>query len=144
MVLSLVAVYAIVLFLVVILMISGTQLAGLLQEYAPAVPGVRGEPCRRTRPARGEPGATSGHRRRARSVAAGRSRRVVLHGGLAGVLSSVAFIVLLLFFTVTDAGSFALRLGEISPAGQRLATALQLFAHGSRQYLAVATVFGAG
>ena len=66
-----------------------------------------------------------------------------LLGGLAGVLSSLAFIVLLLFFTVTDAGSFALRLGEISPAGQRLATALQLFAHGSRQYLAVATVFGA-
>ena len=66
-----------------------------------------------------------------------------LLGGLAGLLSSLAFIVLLLFFTVTDAGSFALRLGEISPAGQRLADAFQLFAHGSRQYLAVATVFGA-
>ena len=143
MVLSLVAVYAIVLFLVVILMISGTQLAGLLQEYAPQFQAFVANLVE-------ELGRRGVNQEQLQAIAAGLdpSRLVDLAagllGGLAGVLSSVAFIVLLLFFTVTDAGSFALRLGEISPAGQRLATALQLFAHGSRQYLAVATVFGAG
>ena len=31
----------------------------------------------------------------------------------------------------------------MSPAGRRLAEAFELFARGSRQYLAVATIFGA-
>jgi AI-2 transport protein TqsA len=35
-------------------------------------------------------------------------------------------------------------LARISPAGRRLAEAFVLFARGSRQYLAVATIFGAG
>ena len=67
-----------------------------------------------------------------------------LLGGVAGILSSIAFLVLLLFFTVTDAATFAANLARVSPAGRRLAEAFQLFARGSRQYLAVATVFGAG
>ena len=45
---------------------------------------------------------------------------------------------------MTDAGTFAANLARLSPAGQRLAQAFQLFARGSRQYLAVATIFGAG
>ena len=69
---------------------------------------------------------------------------VALLGGVAGILSSIAFLVLLLFFTVTDAGTFAANLARVSPAGQRLAQAFQLFARGSRQYLAVSTIFGAG
>ena len=63
---------------------------------------------------------------------------------MAGILSSIAFLVLLLFFTVTDAGTFAANLARVSPAGQRLAQAFQLFARGSRRYLAVSTIFGAG
>jgi hypothetical protein len=46
-------------------------------------------------------------------------------------------------FTVADAGSFASKLEGIMPRGRRLAQAFRQFAHGSRQYLAVATIFGA-
>jgi predicted PurR-regulated permease PerM len=66
-----------------------------------------------------------------------------LLGGLAGMLSSIGFLVLLLFFTVTDAAAFAASLAGVSPAGRRLAEAFELFARGSRRYLAVATIFGA-
>ncbi len=69
---------------------------------------------------------------------------IALLGGVAGILGSIAFLVLLLFFTVTDAATFAANLARMSPAGQRLAEAFQLFARGSRQYLAVSTIFGAG
>ena len=44
---------------------------------------------------------------------------------------------------MTDAATFTTNLFRVSPAGQRLAEAFRLFAHGSRRYLAVATVFGA-
>ena len=142
MVLSLVAVYAIVLSLVVILMISGLNWPGCSRN-------THRSSRRSWTSLVEELGRRGVNQEQLQAFAAGLdpSRLVDLAagllGGLAGVLSSLAFIVLLLFFTVTDAGSFALRLGEISPAGQRLATAFQLFAHGSRQYLAVATVFGA-
>jgi predicted PurR-regulated permease PerM len=64
-------------------------------------------------------------------------------GGIAGVLSDVVFLIVLLFFTVADAGSFATKLDRITPRGRNLADAFGQFAHGSRQYLAVATIFGA-
>ena len=143
MVLSLVAVYAIVVGLVVILVIAGAQLAGLLDDYsAQFQASVQSLVDALSR--------LGVNQDQLHAVAAGLDPGRLIDlatavlGGVAGVLSSVSFLVLLLFFTVTDAGSFALRLAEISPAGQRLASAFQLFAHGSRQYLAVATVFGAG
>ena len=49
---------------------------------------------------------------------------------------------MLLFFTVADAGDFASKLERITPRGRNLAEAFGQFAHGSRQYLAVATIFG--
>jgi predicted PurR-regulated permease PerM len=141
--LSLVAVYAIVIGLIVVLVVSGAQLATLLEEYAPqfeaflgrvgdslAAAGV-GASQLDSLSAALDPGKLVG-------VIAG------LLGGLAGILGSITFLILLLFFTVTDAGVFAGNLARISPAGRRLADALVLFARGSRQYLAVATVFGAG
>jgi len=64
-------------------------------------------------------------------------------GGIAGVLSNAVFLIVLLFFTVADAGSFASKLEGIMPRGRRLAEAFGQFAHGSRQYLVVATIFGA-
>jgi predicted PurR-regulated permease PerM len=63
-------------------------------------------------------------------------------GGIAGVLSDIVFLIVLLFFTVADAGSFASKLDRITPRGRRLAQAFGQFAHGTRQYLAVATIFG--
>ena len=59
------------------------------------------------------------------------------------MLSDIFFLIVLLFFTVADAGDFASKLEGITPRGQRLAEAFRQFAHGSRQYLAVATIFGA-
>jgi len=141
--LSLVAVYAMVVGLVVILVVSGIQLAGLLTDYAPQFEawvlslaetleslGISEAQLKAIQSSI-DPGKLIG-------VVAG------LLGGVAGILSSIAFLVLLLFFTVTDAGAFAANLARISPAGARLAQALNLFAKGSRQYLAVATIFGAG
>ena len=66
-----------------------------------------------------------------------------LLGGLAGVLSDIFFLIVLLFFTVVDAGDFASKLKRVPVHGQRLAEVFDRFAVGSRQYLAVATVFGA-
>lgn len=63
-------------------------------------------------------------------------------GGIAGVLSNIVFLIVLLFFTVADAGDFASKLTTITPRGKRLAEVFEQFAHGSRQYLAVATIFG--
>lgn len=142
-VLSLLAVYAIVVGLIVVLVISGAQLAALLEDYAPQFEAFLlrvGETLSAAGISAGQLDAVSA------ALDPGKLIGVVagLLGGLAGILSSVAFLVLLLFFTVTDAGAFAANLARVSPAGRRLADALVLFARGSRQYLAVATVFGAG
>jgi len=143
MILSLIAVYCIVAGLVVVLLLSGAQLAGLLEESAPEFQALAGDAVDKL----AELGVSQ---EQLQAIANGLDPGKLvdftasLLGGLAGVLSSVSFLILLLFFTVSDAGTFASRLGEISPAGQRLAAAFQLFAHGSRKYLGVSTVFGAG
>jgi AI-2 transport protein TqsA len=140
---SLVAVYTIVAGLVVILVVSGVQLAGLLEEYTPQYQSF----LQSVGTALEAAGASGGQIEAVQAaVDPGKLVDVVaaLLGGVAGILSSIAFLVLLLFFTVTDAAAFAINLGRVSPAGRRLAEAFQLFARGSRQYLAVATVFGAG
>jgi predicted PurR-regulated permease PerM len=143
MILSLVAVYCIVAGLLLVLVLAGAQLAGLLEESAPEFQAFLQSIADKL----GELGVSQDQ---LQAVANGLDPgklvdvTVSLLGGLAGVLSSVSFLVLLLFFTVSDAGTFAARLAEISPAGYRLASAFQLFARGSRRYLGVSTVFGAG
>ena len=142
-VLSLVAVYAIVAGLIVILVISGMQLAGLLDDYAPqfqAFVQSLGDQLQAAGISQSQLDAAKA------ALDPGKLIGVVtgLLGGVAGILSSIAFLVLLLFFTVTDAGTFAANLARVSPAGQRLAQAFQLFAHGTLRYLAVSTIFGAG
>ena len=141
--LSLVAVYAMVVGLVFILVISGLQLAGLLNDYAPQFEAFvqdLGAALQTAGVSQGELDAVKAALSPSKLIGV----VVALLGGVAGILSSIAFLVLLLFFTVTDAGAFAANLARVSPAGQRLAQAFQLFARGSRQYLAVATIFGAG
>ncbi len=142
-VLSLVAVYLIVLGLIVILVLSGVQLAGLLEDYAPQFQASLQSLGASLEAA----GVSQGQLEAVESaIDPGQLIGVVaaLFGGVAGILGSIAFLVLLLFFTVTDAATFAANLARVSPAGRRLAEAFQLFARGSRQYLAVATIFGAG
>jgi predicted PurR-regulated permease PerM len=129
--------------LVVILVLSGFQLAGLLDDYAPQFQAFLADLSATLQNL-----GVSESQLEAAQAALSPSRLIdlviALLGGVAGILSSVAFLVLLLFFTVTDAGTFAANLARVSPAGRRLAEAFQLFARGSRQYLAVSTIFGAG
>ncbi len=133
-ILSLIAVYCIVAGLVLVLVLSGAQLAVLLEESAPDVQAFAQSAADKL----AELGVSQDQ---LQAIANGLDPGKLIDftasllGGLAGVLSSVSFLVLLLFFTVSDAGTFASRLARISPAGQRLASAFELFARGSRQYL---------
>lgn len=139
---SLIGVYAIVVSLFGILVIAGIQFAELAESYAPQFQAFIQQ---------------VGERLQTLGVSQEKLQGIVngldpgklvgvltsLVGGIAGVLSNIFFLITLLFFTVSDAGSFAGKLARISPRGQRLAEAFRLFARGTRQYLAVATIFGA-
>jgi AI-2 transport protein TqsA len=61
---------------------------------------------------------------------------------LAGVLSGLFFIVTLLLFLGIDAGRFPLKLDQARAGRGTVVSALESFAHGTRQYLVVSTVFG--
>lgn len=141
-ILSLLAVYGIVAGLFAILVIAGIQFATLLQDYAPQFQAFLQEAAQvleslGVSPQKLEDLASQISPSRLVSFAGS------VLGGLAGVLSNAFFLIVLLFFTVADAGSFASKLERIAPGGRRLADAFRQFAHGSRQYLAVATIFGA-
>ncbi|HEY6664063.1 MAG TPA: AI-2E family transporter [Propionibacteriaceae bacterium] len=141
-ILSLLAVYAIVAGLFAILVIAGIQFATLLQDYAPQFQAFLQQAVQVL-----ESVGVSQQKLQDLANQLSPSKLVGiagdLIGGLAGVLSNIFFLIVLLFFTVADAGDFASKLERISPRGQRLAQAFNQFAHGSRQYLAVATIFGA-
>ena len=141
-ILSLLAVYAIVAGLFAILVVAGIQFATLLQDYAPQFQAFLQQAVQVL-----ESVGVSQQKLQDLANQLSPSKLVGiagdLIGGLAGVLSNIFFLIVLLFFTVADAGDFASKLERISPRGQRLAEAFRQFAHGSRQYLAVATIFGA-
>ena len=79
------------------------------------------------------------------SLDLGKAADVVLAllGGLTGVLSSLLFVIVLLFFTIADTGSFVDGLARLGVRGARLSAIFRSFAQGTRSYLVVATVFGA-
>jgi len=141
-ILSLLAVYGIVAGLFFILIISGIQFAALLQDYAPQFQELLGQAT-----ALLESVGISQEQLQKMVSELSPGRLVGLAssvlGGIAGVLSNAVFLIVLLFFTVADAGAFASKLEGITPRGRRLAQAFGQFAHGSRQYLVVATIFGA-
>jgi predicted PurR-regulated permease PerM len=141
-ILSLIAVYGIVVGLVAILVIAGIQFATLLQDYAPQFQDFLRQAIQIL-----ESVGVSQEKLQSLAGQLSPSRLVDLAtsliGGLAGVLSSVFFIIVLLFFTVADAGDFASKLHHTSIRTRSLANTFQQFAHGTRQYLAVATIFGA-
>jgi len=140
-ILSLLAVYAIVVGLFAILVIAGIQFATLLQDYAPQFQAFLQQAAQIL-----ESVGVSQQKLQELANDISPSRLVGFAGnvlgGLAGVLSNIFFLIVLLFFTVADAGDFATKLESITPRGQRLAEAFRQFAHGSRQYLVVATIFG--
>jgi AI-2 transport protein TqsA len=65
-----------------------------------------------------------------------------LLGAVSGVLSSLSFLVVLLFFMGLEAGGFPRRLGLISDERRDVAYAMTTFAIGVRRYLVVSTIFG--
>jgi AI-2 transport protein TqsA len=142
MILSLIAVYAIVFGLFAILVIAGVQFASLLQSYGPQFQAFLQDASQALQSV-----GISQEKLQDFVNELSPSRLVgvasSLLGGLAGVLSDVFFLIVLLFFTVVDAGDFASKLGRAPVLGRRLGEVFDRFAHGSRQYLAVATVFGA-
>jgi AI-2 transport protein TqsA len=142
MILSLIAVYLIVFGLFAILVIAGIQFASLLQSYGPQFQAFLLQAAQLL-----ESLGVSQERLQDFVNDLSPSRLVgvasSLLGGLAGVLSDIFFLIVLLFFTVVDAGDFASKLKHVPVHGQRLAEVFDRFAVGSRQYLAVATIFGA-
>jgi AI-2 transport protein TqsA len=62
--------------------------------------------------------------------------------GLSGAASSVVFLLCLMFFMSVEAGGIDRRLAAVAGDRPQLATALRSFAHGTRSYLLVSTVFG--
>jgi AI-2 transport protein TqsA len=141
-ILSLIAVYGIVVGLFAILVLAGIQFASLVQDYAPQFQAFLQQAVQIL-----ESVGVSQEKLQSLAGQLSPSRLVDLAtsliGGLAGVLSSIFFIIVLLFFTVADAGDFASKLQHTSIRGRSLAHTFQQFAHGTRQYLAVATIFGA-
>ena len=141
MILSLIAVYLIVFGLFAILVIAGVQFASLLQSYGPQFQAFLQDASQALQSV-----GISQEKLQDFVNELSPSRLVgvasSLLGGLAGVLSDVFFLIVLLFFTVVDAGDFASKLKRVPVHGQRLAEVFDRFAIGSRQYLAVATVFG--
>jgi predicted PurR-regulated permease PerM len=141
MILSLIAVYLIVFGLFAILVIAGIQFASLLQSYGPQFQAFLQDASQALQSV-----GISQEKLQDFVNELSPSRLVgvasSLLGGLAGVLSDIFFLIVLLFFTVVDAGDFASKLKRVPVHGQRLANVFDRFAVGSRQYLAVATVFG--
>ena len=141
MILSLVAVYLIVFGLFAILVVAGIQFASLLQSYGPQFQAFLQDASQALQSV-----GVSEEKLQEFVNDLSPSRLVgvasSLLGGLAGVLSDIFFLIVLLFFTVVDAGDFASKLKRVPVHGQRLAEVFDRFAVGSRQYLAVATVFG--
>ena len=139
---ALVAVYGIVFGLFAILVIGGIQFATLLQDYAPQFQAFLQQGAQAL-----ESVGISQEQIQDFAKELSPSKLVgvagSLLGGLAGVLSNIFFLIALLFFTVADAGAFASKLKRLPVNGARLADAFDRFAHGSRQYLVVATIFGA-
>jgi AI-2 transport protein TqsA len=66
----------------------------------------------------------------------------VLLAGLSATLSSLVFLVCLLLFLSVEAGGIDRRLAAVSADRPQLDSALRSFAHGTRSYLLVTTVFG--
>lgn len=65
-----------------------------------------------------------------------------LIGGLVGVTSTLALVVMVVFFMTIDGGWFSERVLHLPGSRRPLGEALALFASGTRRYLVVSTVFG--
>ena len=115
-ILSLLAVYGIVAGLFAILVIAGIQFASLLQDYAPQFQALLQQIAQML-----ESVGVSQQKLEDLASQISPTRLVSFAGsvlgGLAGVLSDAFFLIVLLFFTVADAGDFANKLESITTRG---------------------------
>jgi AI-2 transport protein TqsA len=74
------------------------------------------------------------------STVIGLAERLV--GGLTGAVTNILFILALLLFMGADAVHFPARMFSAASQRPEVVGALRSFAHGTRQYLVVSTVFG--
>jgi AI-2 transport protein TqsA len=65
-----------------------------------------------------------------------------LLGSVAGLATSLVFLLALLLFLSVESGGYGERLAQIEADRPRITAALERFAWGTRQYLLVTTVFG--
>ena len=138
---AIVLAYAIVLVLVLTLLISAARLAALVPEYEDEARSLVDDLGSWL----GSLGVQSTESTTLlSSLDLGRVADLVtsLLGGLLGVLSNLFFLVTLLLFLTADASWFPQRLEQARATRSSVVDAFEAFAHGTRTYLIVSTVFG--
>ena len=133
--------YAIVLALTVTLLVAAARLAALVPQYEDEVRSIVDDIGSWL----GNLGVqTSESSTLLSSLDLGRVTDLVtsLLGGLLGVLSNLFFLVTLLLFLTADAAWFPQRLARARETRTAIVDAFELFAHGTRTYLVVSTIFG--
>ena len=140
--LAMVAVYAIVAFLIVGLALSIAKLAELLPQYAQSAAQLKAE----VRKALSTLGIPEGQAKQALDeIDLGRLTALLtgLLSGVLGVLGNLFFLVTLLFFFCAEAAGFGARLAAVGRDKPELAAALTRYGTGVQRYLVVTAVFGA-
>ena len=138
---AIVAAYAIVLTLALTLLVAAARLAALLPEYEDEVRGLLDDLATGL----GDLGVNTAESSTiVSSLDLGKLTDLVTSvlGGLLGAFSDLFFLVTLLLFLAVDAAWFPQRLEQARAARSEIVDALELFAHGTRSYLVVSTVFG--
>jgi AI-2 transport protein TqsA len=140
-VLAMVAVYAIVLFLVLGVALSVVKLAELLPQYASSADDLRGS-AQKTLAGLGVPDNKSGLALDQLDLGKVTSLLTGLLSGVLGALGNLFFLVTLLFFFCADITGFGIRIAALGRDKPELAAALSRYATGVQRYLIVTAVFG--
>jgi predicted PurR-regulated permease PerM len=140
--LAMVAVYAIVLFLVLGVALSVVKLAELLPQYAPSADHLKGN-VQKTLADLGVPDSKAQSALNEVDLGKVTSWLTGMLSGVLGLLGNLFFLVTLLFFFCADATGFGARLAAMGRDKPELATALRRYATGIQRYLVVTAVFGA-
>ena len=138
---TIVAVYLLLFALGGALVVSAARLADLMPSYQDQFANLRADLIRRL----GSAGISEQH---VRDAFAGADPSSVVHlvralvGGFASVLSNTVFVLAVLLFMCMDAVHFPARLRATVTERPFVVDALLSFAHGTRRYLLVCTIFG--
>jgi predicted PurR-regulated permease PerM len=140
--LALVAVYAIVAFLVVGVGLSITKLVELIPQYAPSAEDMKAD-VQKTLADLGVPATSSQHALDQLSPAKVLDVLIGFLTGILGALGNLFFLVTVLFFFCAEASGFRLRIAVLGRDKPELAAALAGYADRIKRYLVVTAVFGA-